>query len=77
MLRGAQRRHRDVTWFVEEVLQLPAEQQPATTDAIWALINVQNYRLLVLERGWPGERYEAWLARMLGAVVDDQASWCS
>jgi hypothetical protein len=35
-------------------------------------MHVQNYRLLVLERGWAVERHERWLARMLAAVVDDQ-----
>jgi len=70
--RGAQRRHDDCVWFVLEVLAVPEKRLEETADAIWALINVENYRLLVLDRGWAPERYERWLAAMIGAMLEDQ-----
>jgi hypothetical protein len=39
-------------------------------DAVWALISVENYRHLVIERQWPIERYESWLAEMVAAALD-------
>jgi AcrR family transcriptional regulator len=35
-------------------------------DLLWLLTCRENYRLLVIERGWSSEEYEAWLA---GALV--------
>lgn len=32
------------------------------TDLLWALGSAELYRLLVVERGWPPEQYEQWLA---------------
>lgn len=40
----------------------PLEQ---AKDAVWALCSLAMYDLLVLERGWTTERYEAWLAAAL------------
>jgi hypothetical protein len=39
----------------------------ATTarDVLWSLTGRELYRMLVRERGWTSERYEAWLADML------------
>ena len=34
-------------------------------DLIHALMSPELYRLLVIDRGWPTERYEHWLARLL------------
>jgi AcrR family transcriptional regulator len=34
-------------------------------DLIHALMSPELYRLLVIDRGWPPERYERWLARTL------------
>lgn len=70
--RGAQRRHDDCVWFTREVLAVPEVRLDETADAMWALINVENYRLLVLGRGWAPERYERWLAAMIGAALPDQ-----
>ncbi len=36
-------------------------------DLLWALISPELYQLLVVERGWPPEDYERWLA---GAIAD-------
>jgi AcrR family transcriptional regulator len=35
------------------------------TDIVWTICSLAVYDLLVLERGWTMERYEAWLARAL------------
>jgi hypothetical protein len=32
---------------------------------VWALTSFDLYRLLVRERGWTAERYEAWLTQAL------------
>lgn len=69
---GARRRHDDCVWFVREVLAVPEDRLEETADAVWALINVENYRLLVLDREWAPERYERWLAAMIGAALEDQ-----
>lgn len=67
--RGADSRHEDVGWFVREVLGVPEPDAGRATDAAWTLVSVENYRHLVVERSWPPERYEAWLASMLAAVL--------
>ena len=40
-------------------------QPDEATDELWALTSYDLYRLLVSERGWEPNRYEAWLAKML------------
>lgn len=35
------------------------------TDVMWALTSYDLYRMMVVERHWPPERYEAWLANLL------------
>lgn len=72
--RGAQRRHQDCAWFVREVLAVPDDEVSGAADAMWALINIENYRLLVHERGWTSVQYEHWLARMITAALPDQSS---
>jgi AcrR family transcriptional regulator len=39
------------------------------TDIIWTLTGYDVYRALVVERGWPADRYQAWLASTLAASV--------
>lgn len=43
----------------------------ATTarDVLWSLTGRELYRMLVRERGWTPDRYEAWLADMLIAAL--------
>lgn len=36
-----------------------------TTDILWTLGSADVYRLLVIDRGWPLEQYQAWLASTL------------
>lgn len=38
-------------------------------DVLWTFINVGFYEMLVLERGWSLERYEAWMARQIIAAL--------
>ena len=37
----------------------------AARDVVWTLCSLAVHDLLVLERGWSYERYEAWLADAL------------
>jgi AcrR family transcriptional regulator len=41
-------------------------------DVIHALMSPELYRLLVIDRGWPPERYEQWLARTLADQLTAQ-----
>ncbi len=41
---------------------LPPEE---ANDVLWALSSYDLYRMLVVERHWPPERYETWLANLL------------
>jgi TetR/AcrR family transcriptional regulator, regulator of autoinduction and epiphytic fitness len=40
-------------------------------DALWALCSHQVYELLVGDRGWTNEQYEAWLAKALQDLLLD------
>ena len=62
---GAARRHDDCGWMVRDVLEVPARDATRVTDAVWTLISVENYRHLVVECGWSGEEYQAWLTTAL------------
>jgi len=35
------------------------------TDLLWALGSAEMYRMLVVDRGWPPQQYEGWLASTL------------
>jgi AcrR family transcriptional regulator len=39
------------------------------TDLLWALSGPDLYRLLVVESGWSGDRYEAWLRQVLQTTL--------
>ncbi len=41
-------------------------------DVLWASVSVEVYDLLVLQRGWRPEAFEAWLARTLVASLTDE-----
>jgi TetR/AcrR family transcriptional regulator, regulator of autoinduction and epiphytic fitness len=43
----------------------PGLRERDAADLIHALMSPELYRLLVIDRGWPSERYERWLARIL------------
>jgi AcrR family transcriptional regulator len=63
------RRHADCEWFVTDVMGVPRRGAVKKVDAMWALISVENYRRLVIERHWPASTYERWLASMLRATL--------
>lgn len=67
--RGAQARHDGALWVIREVLEVPDGEAHRTADAFWALMSVDNYRALVLDRGWSPDEYEAWLASMMRACL--------
>jgi len=39
------------------------------TDVLWTLTAHDVYRLYVRDRGWPPDRYEAWLAGALATLL--------
>jgi AcrR family transcriptional regulator len=43
----------------------PGLRERDAADVIYALLSPEVYRLLVLDRGWPPERYERWLTETL------------
>ena len=38
-------------------------------DILWSLTGADNYRLFVTERGWPPEKYQAWLIAALETLL--------
>jgi hypothetical protein len=38
-------------------------------DILWTLTGRETYRMLVIECGWPSERYETWLADLLAHAL--------
>ena len=47
----------------------PGVTRRQARDVVWTLISPEVYRMLVLERGWTGRRYEQWLTGSLSAAV--------
>jgi hypothetical protein len=43
----------------------PGLRQRDAADIVHALVSPEVYGLLVVDRGWPVDRYEAWLTRTL------------
>jgi hypothetical protein len=38
-------------------------------DIAYAALSPDVHRILTVERGWPADRYERWIARSLGALL--------
>ena len=38
-------------------------------DIVYALLSPEVHRILTLERGWPADRYERWIARSLATLL--------
>jgi AcrR family transcriptional regulator len=38
-------------------------------DMVYALLSPEVHRILTVERGWPADRYERWIARSLSALL--------
>ncbi len=47
----------------------PGVTRQLARDVVWTLISPEVYRMLVLERGWSGRRYEQWLSGSLTASI--------
>ena len=44
-------------------------QESDALDILWSLTGPDHYRLMVTERRWPPEKYEAWLTRSLELLL--------
>lgn len=60
-------------FFVEALARNGALRAGLDTDTaaetVWTLTSAEVHRLLTVDRGWPGDHYEAWLAVSLVALV--------
>ena len=56
---------RFVAMLAERGVLRPGLTAAEATDVVWTLCSLAVYDLLVLERGWTVERYEAWLVEVL------------
>jgi AcrR family transcriptional regulator len=54
-----------ITYLVSQGILHQELQSEEATDELWALSSYDLYRLLVVERGWTSDHYEAWLANVL------------
>ncbi|GAC1365301.1 MAG: TetR/AcrR family transcriptional regulator [Ktedonobacteraceae bacterium] len=54
-----------VDYLVEQGVLRPTLTVAEAVDELWALTGYDIYRMLVVERKWPAERYETWLAELL------------
>jgi AcrR family transcriptional regulator len=59
---------------IEEGMSLVTERQvsPEQCDALWAVLDVGNFRLLTELRGWTPEQYETWLADVIDRLLEDR-----
>jgi hypothetical protein len=67
--RGAAGRHADCGWLLQKVVGITESELNRKTDAVWTMISVEIYQRLVVDRSWPSEQYESWLAEMLTASL--------
>jgi AcrR family transcriptional regulator len=63
--RRRENQGRLITYLVSRGVLRQGLHPEEATDELWALSSYDLYRLLVVERGWASERYEAWLANVL------------
>jgi AcrR family transcriptional regulator len=56
---------RFVTMLQQRGVLRPGQSVEEGTDVVWTLCSLAVHDLLVVERGWSAERYEAWLANTL------------
>jgi AcrR family transcriptional regulator len=67
--RAAEGRRIDCEWLLQEVIGVTGPDTGRMVDEVWTLTSVENYRHLVVERSWPPEQYESWLATMIAATL--------
>ncbi len=47
----------------------PGLAKSEAADVIYALLSPEVHRILTVERGWPADRYERWIARSLSTLL--------
>jgi hypothetical protein len=47
----------------------PGLDTAEAADIVYTLLSPEVHRILTVERGWPADRYERWIARSLAALV--------
>ena len=47
----------------------PGLDSSEAADMVYALLSPDVHRILTVERGWPADRYERWIARSLSALL--------
>jgi hypothetical protein len=47
----------------------PGLDKTEAADIVYALLSPDVHRILTVERGWPADRYEHWIARSLSALL--------
>jgi AcrR family transcriptional regulator len=47
----------------------PSLDKAEAADIVYALLSPDVHRVLTVERGWPADRYERWVARSLGTLM--------
>jgi TetR/AcrR family transcriptional regulator, regulator of autoinduction and epiphytic fitness len=47
----------------------PGLDSSEAADIVYALLSPDVHRILTVERGWPADRYERWIARSLAALM--------
>ena len=64
-----QRRLQGMTFFVQALAgNGPLREslsEPEAADIVWTLTSAEVHRLLTVDRGWSGDRYESWLGDIL------------
>jgi AcrR family transcriptional regulator len=51
----------------------PSLDTSEAADIVYALLSPEVHRILTVERGWPADRYERWIARCLGTLLSTSA----
>jgi AcrR family transcriptional regulator len=52
----------------------PGLDKAEAADIIYALSSPEMHRILTVERGWPADRYERWIARSLSTLLSPVAA---
>jgi hypothetical protein len=47
----------------------PGLELSEAADIVYALLSPEVHRILTVERGWPADHYERWIARSLATLV--------
>jgi len=47
----------------------PGLDKAEAADIVYALLSPEMHRILTVERGWPADRYERWIARSLSTLL--------